>query len=66
MAESMGLPITQSSFCRLYLNNKSYGFYELTDMYKKKFVKRFFNPPENAEKKPIYGTLYKVVFFPII
>jgi len=61
MAESMGLPITQSSFCRLYLNNKSYGFYELTDMYKKKFVKRFFNPPENAEKKPIYGTLYKAV-----
>ena len=43
IAESLGLPITQASLCRLYINNKSYGLYELTDMYKKKFVRRFFN-----------------------
>jgi len=56
----MGLPITQSSLCRLYINNKSYGLYELSDMYKKKFVKRFFNPPVNSDNKSVFGTLYKV------
>jgi len=59
IAESMGLPITQSSLCRLYINNKSYGLYELSDMYKKKFIKRFFNPPVDSDNKAIFGTLYK-------
>ena len=59
----MGMPITQSSLCRLYINNKSYGLYELSDMYKKKFVKRFFNPPVDSEQKSVFGTLYKVFFF---
>ncbi|ORX85515.1 coth-domain-containing protein [Anaeromyces robustus] len=58
IAESLGLPITQASFCRLYINNKSYGLYELTDMYKKKFVKRFFGA--NAEDVA-NGSLYKAV-----
>jgi len=61
IAESMGLPITQFSLCRLYINNKSYGLYELSDMYKKKFVKRFFNPPVDSEQKTVFGTLYKAV-----
>jgi len=61
IAESMGMPITQSSLCRLYINNKSYGLYELSDMYKKKFVKRFFNPPVDSEQKSVFGTLYKAV-----
>jgi len=61
VAESLGLPVTQNSLCRLYINNKSYGLYELSDMYKKKFVKRFFNPPVDSEQKTIFGTLYKAV-----
>jgi len=60
IAESLGLPVTQSSPFRLYLNNKSYGLYELSDMYKKKFIKRFFNPPKN-NNDVIYGSLYKGV-----
>ncbi|ORX83702.1 coth-domain-containing protein [Anaeromyces robustus] len=60
LAESLGLPITQSNFCRLYINNKSYGLYELADMYKKKFIKRFFNPQKN-EDEVIYGSFYKGV-----
>jgi len=58
IAESLGLPVTQSAFCRLYINGKSYGLYELADMYKKKFVRRFFN----VEKKGgqyYYGSFYK-------
>jgi len=62
MAESMGLPVTQSSLCRLYINNKSYGLYELADMYKKKFLKRYFNPPVDSDNKSVFGTLYKVFF----
>ncbi|ORX85512.1 hypothetical protein BCR32DRAFT_241690 [Anaeromyces robustus] len=58
IAESLGLPITQASFCRLYINGKSYGLYELTDMYKKKFIRRFFNPDHNGDET-IYGSLYK-------
>lgn len=58
LAESLGLPVTQSAFCRLYINGKSYGLYELSDLYKKKFVRRFFN----VEKKGgqyYYGSFYK-------
>ncbi|ORX70411.1 coth-domain-containing protein [Anaeromyces robustus] len=54
IAESLGLPVIQSSFARLYINNKSFGFYEVADLYKKKFVKRFFNV-----EKPDLGNLYK-------
>jgi len=60
IAESMGLPITQSTLCRLYINNKSYGLYELSDMYKKKFVRRFFNVEKNGDGY-VYGSLYKGV-----
>jgi len=58
IAESLGLPITQASLCRLYINNKSYGLYELTDMYKKKFVRRFFNVDKNTDGY-VYGSFYK-------
>jgi len=61
IAQSIGLPVTQSTLCRLYINNKSYGLYEISDLYKKKFVKHFFDPPLDTEQKPIYGTLYKGV-----
>jgi len=60
MSESLGLPITQSILCRLYINNKSYGLYDFTDMYKKKFVRNFFNPEKNTDGY-IYGSLYKAV-----
>ncbi len=68
VAESLALPITQSSYCRLYLNNKSYGLYELSDMYKKKFVKRFFDPEIDSDQKAVIGTLYKVfhLFFSLL
>ena len=59
MAESLALPLTQTAACRLYVNNKSFGLYELSDMYKKKFVRRFFNPPKISEEY-VYGSLYKV------
>jgi len=60
IAESLGLPVTQSTLCRLYINNKSYGLYELSDLYKKKFVRNFFNPQKNSDGY-IYGSLYKGV-----
>ncbi|ORX63768.1 hypothetical protein BCR32DRAFT_273338 [Anaeromyces robustus] len=60
IAESLGLPITQSTPCRLYINNKAHGLYELADMYKKKFVRNFFNPEKNTDGY-IYGSLYKGV-----
>jgi len=60
IAESLGLPIVQTAPCRLYINNKSYGLYEISDMYKKKFLRRFFNPPKNGDDY-IYGSLYKGV-----
>jgi len=60
LAESLALPMTQTALCRLYVNNKSFGLYELSDMYKKKFVRRFFNPPKNSDDY-IYGSLYKGV-----
>jgi hypothetical protein len=60
MAESLALPLTQTAACRLYVNNKSFGLYELSDMYKKKFVRRFFNPPKISEEY-VYGSLYKGV-----
>ena len=59
IAESLGLPIVQTTICRLYINNKSYGLYEISDLYKKKFVKRFFNPTTNTDGV-VYGSLYKV------
>jgi len=59
MAESLGLPISQSAPCRLYINNVSYGLYEIADMYKKKFVRRFFNTEQDADGY-VYGSLYKV------
>jgi len=58
IAESLGLPVTQNIICRLYINNKSYGLYELSDFYKKKFIERFFNPETNGEEY-VYGSLYK-------
>jgi len=61
VAQSIGLPVTQSILCRLYINNKSYGLYELSDLYKKKFIKNFFNPPLDTEQKAVLGTLYKGV-----
>jgi len=61
IAESLGLPIAQSAPCRLYINNKSYGLYEIADLYKKKFVKRFFNPEKLANGDYNYGSLYKGV-----
>ncbi|ORY24931.1 hypothetical protein LY90DRAFT_675039 [Neocallimastix californiae] len=60
MAESLGLPISQSAPCRLYINNVSYGLYEIADMYKKKFVRRFFNTEQDADGY-VYGSLYKGV-----
>jgi len=60
IAESLGLPISQSAPCRLYINNKSYGLYEIADMYKKKFIRRFFDPEKNSDET-IYGSLYKGV-----
>jgi len=60
IAESLGLPITQAAPCRLYINNHPYGLYELADMYKKKFVRTFFNVEENTDGK-VYGSLYKGV-----
>jgi spore coat protein CotH len=60
IAESMGLPVTQSTLCRLYINNNSYGLYELSDMYKKKFIRRFFNVQKNGDGY-VYGSFYKGV-----
>ncbi|ORX63767.1 coth-domain-containing protein [Anaeromyces robustus] len=60
IAESLGLPITQAAPCRLYINNHPYGLYELADMYKKKFVRTFFNVESNTDGK-VYGSLYKGV-----
>jgi len=60
LAESLALPVAQTAPCRLYINNKSFGLYELSDMYKKKFVRRFFNPSKNSDDY-IYGSLYKGV-----
>ncbi|ORX43372.1 hypothetical protein BCR36DRAFT_335971 [Piromyces finnis] len=60
IAESLGLPIAQSAPCRLYINNKSYGLYEIADMYKKSFLKRFFNIQKNTDGY-VYGSLYKGV-----
>ncbi|KAL6621415.1 coth-domain-containing protein [Neocallimastix sp. 'constans'] len=60
IAESLGLPIAQTAPCRLYINNKSYGLYEISDMYKKKFIRRFFNPEKNSDDY-IYGAFYKGV-----
>jgi spore coat protein CotH len=62
VAESLGLPVIQSSFARLYINNKSFGFYELADLYKKKFVKRFFNVEKKSNStgaEPDLGSFYK-------
>jgi len=63
VAESLGLPVIQSSFARLYINNRSFGFYELADLYKKKFAKRFFNVEKKATAanatNPDIGSLYK-------
>jgi len=59
IAESLGLPITQAAPCRLYINNKSYGLYEIADMYKKKFVRRYFNPEKDSDNVYHYGSLYK-------
>jgi len=56
IAESLGLPITQSVVCRLYINNKSFGLYELSDLYKKKFIKRFFDVKKGDSD---IGTLFK-------
>ncbi|ORX85510.1 coth-domain-containing protein [Anaeromyces robustus] len=58
LAESLGLPVTQSGFCRLYINGKSYGLYEISDMYKKKFVRRFFNVEKKGDQY-VYGSFYK-------
>jgi len=60
IAESLGLPNSQSAPCRLYMNNVSYGLYEIADMYKKKFVRRFFNVEKNSDGY-VYGSLYKGV-----
>jgi len=60
IAESLGLPNSQSAPCRLYMNNVSYGLYEIADMYKKKFVRRFFNVDKNTDGY-VYGSLYKGV-----
>jgi len=60
IAESLGVPVTQSTFCRLYINNRSYGLYELSDLYKKKFIRNFFNPQKNSDGY-VYGSLYKGV-----
>jgi hypothetical protein len=40
------------------MNNKSYGLYEISDLYKKKFLRRFFNIQKQGEDY-VYGALYK-------
>jgi len=44
------------------MNNKSYGLYEISDLYKKKFLRRFFNIQKQGEDY-VYGALYKVYIF---
>jgi len=58
ISDSLGIPYAQTSFCRLYINNRPYGFYELSDMYKKKFLRRFFNV-QKINNENVYGALYK-------
>jgi spore coat protein CotH len=60
IGESLGVPVAQSGICRLYINNSPYGLYEITDMYKKKFVRRFFKVEKTGETYN-YGSLYKGV-----
>jgi len=58
ISESLGLPYAQTAPCRLYMNNKSYGLYEISDLYKKRFLRRFFNI-EKKNNEYVYGAMYK-------
>lgn len=60
LSTSLGLPAGQSSFSRFYLNDYAFGFYDLSDVFKKKFLKNNFH---FNEEKPKYGVLYKAVTY---
>jgi len=60
LSTSLGLPAGQSSPARFYLNNYAFGLYDLTDVFKKKFLKNNFHYKED---NPNYGVLYKAMTY---
>lgn len=60
LSTSLGLPAGQSSFARFYLNDNAFGFYDMSDVFKKKFLKNNFHFNED---QPNLGVLYKAMTY---